>query len=430
MLPGPMVTNESSRRSRRNLQSVIALSMFLCGFACDRGASPEHPSPPVSGAPLQISESELEPEVWHEEAPTVTKAPELGPSALVEHDEAPSQQGTPPLQVVLEVEPGFLDRPLPAANSKRYGRWREKGRIKVGKSHLDVAMTSPDERFLIVRSQAEGTVRIYARKSRKLVGNYKVAGFSSGAFERGTVTRWPGTEHGDAFLVGNTRGLRLYSMLDGRQLEVLDKAPVWDMHWSADGRTLVAKLSVIASQTSTLTFFHRTDRGGLDLIKRVEMPERVDELALSRDSSLMAIVNYPSDTVELIDLRTGETRWREGTPDYTSSVDISPDGTRVAVGGAKVVLYDLTNPKQRSSYAKFGNNVDQVRFSPSGDALAASAYDGHLRILSATVTGKSLALRKDLRHSGSANVYAVTFLADGSGLMSSSGDKTVRIWGK
>ena len=57
-----------------------------------------------------------------------------------------------------------------------------------------------------------------------------------------------------------------------------------------------------------------------------------------------------------------------------------------------------------ASDAHFGNNIHRVRFSPSGDALAVSSYEGKVRVFDATTKGPTLPLRKLLRHSGTANV--------------------------
>jgi WD40 repeat protein len=95
-----------------------------------------------------------------------------------------------------------------------------------------------------------------------------------------------------------------------------------------------------------------------------------------------------------------------------------------------VVLLEVSDPERRSTYNELGNNVHRVRFSPSGDALAVSAYDGRVRILRPDVARDPMLLVKQLAHGGTANVYALDFSATGDMLISSSGDKTVRFWGE
>jgi hypothetical protein len=102
------------------------------------------------------------------------------------------------------------------------------------------------------------------------------------------------------------------------------------------------------------------------------------------------------------------------------------------MGGRGLLLVDLLNPDRRAFRSHFYNNIGHVRFSPSGDAVVASSYDGHLRVFRyETVvrdgrTSLALALAQTLRHEGRTNVYAFVFEANGDGIVSVSGDQTVR----
>jgi WD40 repeat protein len=158
--------------------------------------------------------------------------------------------------------------------------------------------------------------------------------------------------------------------------------------------------------------------------------ERVDGFDLSADKSLLAVSQYPSDTVQLLDLKNRRLVWSQPAPKYVSSVDLSPDGALLAAGGDAVVVYAAREPSRQSRFTDLGNNVHQVRFSPAGDALAASAYDGRVRLLRPAADGGPLLLLKLLKHTGTANVYAVSFSSTGDRLVTSSGDKTLRIWGE
>ncbi|MCK9462508.1 MAG: WD40 repeat domain-containing protein [Proteobacteria bacterium] len=354
------------------------------------------------------------------ELPPPPPAPDPPPPALSE----------PPLRIFLEPDLDMLETTPPAGAPQRYRSWRQRARISVGHSHLDTALTSPDEKLLLVRSAMEATIRIYDRKSRALLGNYPASGFAAGGFERGDVAFWPDPERGPAFVVGNLQGIALYSATTGERMAALSDRPAWQMRWSPDGRFLLCAESDIETQTSVLTIFRRGAGPVLEEVRRVPLEARLDGWALSADNRFLAATYYPSDTLELIDLHTGEILWRIQAPTYSSSVDFSPDMSRVAIGGNRLIVMDRALPSVRAVYEKFGNNIHKVRFSPSGDAIAASSYDGHLRILSADPRAKGLKLLKDLRHGGTANVYSATFLKDGSGIISSSGDETVRIWGR
>jgi WD40 repeat protein len=292
-------------------------------------------------------------------------------------------------------------------------------------------MFGPDEQHLVVMSQAEATVRVYDARTRKLLANHKIAGFEPGKWMRGEVTSWPDPAT-PGFLVGNSEGLRLYDLIAGTEVERFSAVSTWSLRWSPDRRFLVAAEMDLDRQVSRLRFYARAARS-LTKIAEFETPERIDAIALSPDNRRAAVVTYPNDHFELYDLQSGQKLWSIAAPAYAGTVDISPDGTAVAVGGAEVWIVgaaDPSDPAYRASYTKLGNNAHRVRFSPSGDALVATAYDGHARILSSDAGPSTLKLLKDLRHSGTANVYAADFLEDGSGLVTSSGDRSVRLWGR
>jgi WD40 repeat protein len=150
---------------------------------------------------------------------------------------------------------------------------------------------------------------------------------------------------------------------------------------------------------------------------------------MSPDATRLGVLYFPSNQIEWIDLKHRQLLWQASAPEFANSLDLSPDGARLAVGGKALFLFSVDDPTRVAIFSKFDNNIHQVRFSPAGDALAASSYDGHLRIVSATTEGGALALRKDLRHAGTANVYAFRFTRDGRRLYSCSGDRTVRLFG-
>ncbi|MBN1572861.1 MAG: hypothetical protein JW984_06645 [Deltaproteobacteria bacterium] len=332
--------------------------------------------------------------------------------------------------IILDTDADFLSEPLPSADPQRYKGWRETAKINVGQSHLSTADLTGDGRYLLAMSEMEATVRVYLANTKKLIGNFKVPGFEYGSFDRGEVVLWPETGGGPTFLVGNEVGLNLFSGLTGDLVTHLDGSPVWHMRWSPDGRILICVLSDISTQTSVLTLFKRVDPNSLKRIETIKFKNRVNGFALSRDNRYMAVTFYPSDLVELIDLHKGGAVWSIPAPTFSRPVDISLDGRKVAVGGQYLILIDAENPSHISTYKDFQNNLHNVRFSPSGDAVAVSSYDGHVRIISTDMGSSNAALIKDLRHAGTSNVYSLVFGGDGAFLISSSGDKTIRFWGK
>jgi WD40 repeat protein len=319
---------------------------------------------------------------------------------------------------------GSADRRKIKSEPQRYEDWRLLRTINVAQSHLFLADISRDQRFLIAASSSEAKLRLYDVASGKLRGAHAVPGYEP--FGRGDFVLWPGATPLAAF--GGDTGIDLIDAVSGKVLERLAKESVWELRLSDDERVLGASHAKIPEQTSTLTFYQLAGRK-LELALRLEFSERVDDWDLSSDKRVLALTYYPSNDIELIDLSSRSILWTIPGPQNGASVDISADDGRVVVGGATLLLADVEG-ERLAGFGKFGNNIDHVRFSPSGDAIAASSYDGHVRIVSAQFDTPELSLRKDLRHGEGANVYAVEFTEDGKRLVSSSGDQTIRVWGR
>lgn len=322
--------------------------------------------------------------------------------------------------------PALKQRPVPVP--QRYERWRQLKQFNVGFSHLSTAELSDDDRYLLAVSENEAKLRLYETKSGKLLSSSEVKGYAQ--YGRGAFMWQPGPSAQPAVVFAHDGGIDAIDPPTGVVLRRLADESAWQLRGSEDGAVLGANLPNIDSQTSILVFYGWRADGSLVPALALRFAERVDGFDLSRDKSLLAVSYYPSDTVELLDLRSRKLLWSQAAPKYVSSIDISPDGAFVAAGGDAVVVYDAREPSQQSRFTDLGNNVHQVRFSPAGDALAASAYDGKARLLQPAADGGPLKLLKLLKHTGTANVYAVSFSAAGDRLVTSSGDKTLRIWGE
>lgn len=320
----------------------------------------------------------------------------------------------------------FLATPLPEKDPSRYRRWRERAQIRVGYGYLDHASFSPDEKLFLTLSDEEGVVRVYDNATKKLLQRYPIPGFNT--FDWVGVTFWPTQESGTNFLLSTKDGLFLVNAKSGELIQKLSDIPCGVMRWSPDKRILICTpREEMPAGSVGLVFFAKTGPKDLKPIKTMAYPARIDAVDLSRDNRLLALVTYP-DRLVLVELATFRTVWDIAPPAFAHTVDISPDDRAVAVGGDHLLVVDIEDPQKRATFRKFDNNLDQVRFSPSGDAIAASAYDGRIRIVEHNLENPDLKLLKLLRHAGTANVYNVEFNRDGSGLASTSGDRTVRFF--
>jgi WD40 repeat protein len=112
--------------------------------------------------------------------------------------------------------------------------------------------------------------------------------------------------------------------------------------------------------------------------------------------------------------------------DHTANIDpivFSPDGRTLATGGPdnRIVLSDFAEPQRKLILAS--PQVDVVAFCPDGHLVASGGGDGLLRVWEVT-TGNLVALLRG--HTGP--IVGLTFTPNGKELISSSYDRTVRIW--
>jgi hypothetical protein len=356
--------------------------------------------------------------------------------ALPLHEQADAMLGGAPALTTsrwvlsLPQDPSFVAAGLPAPDPDRYRNWTQQARIWVGKGYLQHAGFLDHENLIVTRSDEEPGVRIYQRGSRKLLANHdlQLAPLSSAA-----VLPW--SAESSSFLLGSTGGVQLYDGRTGALQTLLSAQAVSEMRWSPDGNVLVVCTTPAPNQTSQLTFYSKQSaREPHDVVALKELGNlplfgRVEGWDLSRDNRLLAVSLYPQETVVVFDLQRGEIVTQVPGPNYSGSVSISPDGRWLAVGGQGLLLVDLANPVRRAFYSYYQNNIASVRFSPSGDALFTSSFDGRIRIFSYDEQGPTLRLIKTLNHDGQANVYSLAFTQDGNSLLSASGDQTLRLFG-
>jgi hypothetical protein len=340
----------------------------------------------------------------------------------------------------LPEDRAFVEAPLPRFDPDRYASFREMSRLTVGQSQLHQVDLLQGGNVVLALSDAEAQVRVYDRASKRLLNKIDIDGFQR--FRTGAVLSWPApggttpaentTSSNTALFVAATQfGLLLVSADTGKVLRTLATNPARNLRWSADGQLLVAVDSNLETQSSVLHIYQRDDQT-LSAIGMLEFSERIDGFDLSRDNRLLALSHYPSSDLRVVDLQHGIDVFRIPGPRYAGDVALSPDGRLVAVGGDGLLLVDLLDPSRRAFHSHFYNNVSHVRFSPSGDAVVASAYDGRLRVFGVEERQVdqqrqlALVLLKELRHAGSANVYSFVFEPDGNGLVSVSGDQTIR----
>lgn len=324
--------------------------------------------------------------------------------------------GRSPTEIAAEVPP-------PSARSPhRPGGFRQTQLIRVGQTHLATADVTDDGAYLLAVSDDEALVRIYDARGQ-LVSRFPVPGFSQ--FGRGSFSFFPGQGR-PRVLAATDNGLDLYDALSGDLVAHLDDQPTWAVRWSIGRRVLLALSSDIGTQTSSLILFEALAEGRLAPLAHAASDERIDGVDLSDDGQLLAVTTYPSNSLQLIDLAAMTERWTTTGPPYMRPVDISPDGQLVAVGGDRLVLFNAADPAKKAELTGYGNNLHEVRFLEGNDEIVSTSYDGRVRIAAIDPDKPALRLVQTLRHSGTANVYAIVVRDSGDEILTSSGDKSVR----
>jgi len=114
-----------------------------------------------------------------------------------------------------------------------------------------------------------------------------------------------------------------------------------------------------------------------------------------------------------------------GHEHHTMAVAFSPDGRRLATGGAFGMgqnIWDAETGRQLLTLPAQQHPVTAVAFSPDGRRLALTSLGRNVTLLDST-TGEHV---RTLVHSG--NVLGAAFSLDGRRLATTGEDKTVRIW--
>jgi WD40 repeat protein len=333
----------------------------------------------------------------------------------------------PPLAL---AAPRAAEVALGAAPIKK--AFRELRKINVGVSHLEVGDLSPDEKSIVVFSTNDRALRRYDRKSGKLLSSPVLRHIPQ--WGRADVLFWPRPVEPPLAVLADPDGITLRDLATGAERVVLSTKGSWQIRFSENHEVLMAALPFIpergapSEQSSELVFYRVAADDRLETELVLGFRERIDSFDLDAGHGRLAALFYPSGELEVYDLRVRRVLWTAPTPEYTSSLDVSPDDRFVAVGGASIVLHELDDPTHSAKHIGFENNIDTVRFSPHGDLLAASSYDGRIRTFLPSVERPELTMLQTLRHAGMANVYALGFTRDGSTLVSTSGDRTIRVW--
>jgi hypothetical protein len=162
--------------------------------------------------------------------------------------------------------------------------------------------------------------------------------------------------------------------------------------------------------------------------------EMINAVGFSPDGR-QALTAGSDNAVRLWDVRSGQEIVPSGKPgspliDLTATGDLvwaavfSPGGTHIATaGGSEAHLWDVASGRQMMRFTPSGS-VASARFSPDGRRIITSSWDRTARIWNAS--SGTAELKLDGQHSQYIN--DAVFSPDGSKALTASDDKTVRLW--
>jgi hypothetical protein len=187
-----------------------------------------------------------------------------------------------------------------------------------------------------------------------------------------------------------------------------------------------APLVAVGGQKQVVLYHNDT----LDLLGVLPFPEGVPQvLKFSRNGSLLLAGGGrggKSGRVVVWSVKSAERLFEVGEEsDSILAADVSPDQTRVALGGpGKVVrVYSTRDGKLLNEIRKHTDWVTTLEFSPDGVLLASGDRNGGLFVWEAFTAREYFGLRGH-----SAGITEVSWRADSNVLASGSEDGTVRLW--
>src|SRR5712691_112672 len=166
------------------------------------------------------------------------------------------------------------------------------------------------------------------------------------------------------------------------------------------------------------------------LVRRIgNVAERVYDLEFSADGkTLFVAAGTPAQLgeVKVFNVETGQLLgdW-VSTDDAVFAVALSPDGTKLASGGADraIRVFDVASGKELLAIEDHADWVMDVAWSPDGTKLASASRDKTAKVFDLK-TGDSLVTF----NAHGQPVFGVGFSPDGNQVVSSGADKQIRVW--
>ncbi len=316
---------------------------------------------------------------------------------------------------------------------------------------------SPDSRRLALCGYDDGVLRVWevANESEVMVLTEHEYGVNTAVWSpdgsrlltgdgNGDMRMWDGDNGRLTRIVADLQSpiVEIIWLPDGNQALVLDDSAtvsVWDVNrdemvrdmrehtdamwslvWSPDGETLAA-----ASADGTIRVWRPRQREAMTIFRAHEYG--VFGLDWSSDGGQLISVGGENQTKlwdtadwQLLEVLNNS----EVIPSSVTSLDLSPDGSYLAMGdvdGGVTVL--AVDGAVEYSWSEQDDEITMVAWSPDGDQVASASYEGTILIWD--LEGDDMSF---LLEGHTDRVDAIAWSPDESRLASASLDHTVRVW--
>jgi hypothetical protein len=297
--------------------------------------------------------------------------------------------------------------------------------ILVGEGSLHKAQLTPDNGGVVTLSNDSGTIYHYSIATGRLINKITLPQFAQSEDADFVVIKE--LSERPQVVVSRESGTMALDLMSGRLDALEDIPPGNDVAESGVLGLYGTSLRRVNPQAGDLSFHWLDGTASL----RAHCVERPDDWSLSTDGTWLALTYFPSNTAQVIDLQKRELLHELPMPSSGSSVALSPDTSLLAVGGDHLELIRLSDGKRIAEDRSYQNNITDIQFSPAGDLLLVSAHDGKVRSYALPLDLTTLTLLPKpqlLDHLRMSKVYEFGLSADGRLLVTSSGDKTLKIW--
>ena len=180
---------------------------------------------------------------------------------------------------------------------------------------------------------------------------------------------------GNHYMTSDGNNLRIWDTATKQNIRTVSVSGLEDISWSPDDMYVGAlddqdQMSIYYANNITELFTISVDVGGGDQAK---------ELEFSPDGTMIAVVigrsgnSGTNGEVQIYDSSTGTeiTSFTPGGDARFESVDWSPDGSRIAIGGDEDVwVYETATWTQNATRNTNRGNINSIAWSPDGNSIA------------------------------------------------------------